>query len=383
MSNSSTTISAAPVPKNELHSLQIVRAVASTSVVYFHIGSVPCFGGVGPLPCFGGFGVDIFFVLSGFIIAMVVATGQSPSNFAINRVSRIVPLYWVLTAVLLILAALTPALLNSTTANASNFIKSILFIPYFKENGTLMPMLFVGWSLNYEMFFYLSVWLALVTARKHFIVLSIGILLVAYVGFGKLINIQVLNKFFGNEQIFEFILGMLAYLTYQSKHLNRVPKTLVLCLGLAGYIFMASAEANGVNGIGVKRLLLFGIPSLLLVCSAVCLEGVIRSSPRSIVMVLVAIGNASYATYLTHVYVTEAVRKLMFQKWHLIDINEIFGVSVSLLIALIVGGIVYKLVDKPLSHLLKVQMAKLKKRPVVLPLSTDVVPEGGSTSELK
>jgi len=115
---------------NRLETLQIVRAIASTSVVYSHLGSAPCFGGNGYLPCFGGFGVDMFFVLSGFVMAMLMASGQSGSRFVIGRISRIVPLYWTLTTLVLLVAVLRPDLLNSTTGNLSNYLRSIFFIPW-------------------------------------------------------------------------------------------------------------------------------------------------------------------------------------------------------------------------------------------------------------
>lgn len=349
-------MSIASFQKNQLETLQIVRAVASTSVVYFHIGSMPCFGGVGFLPCFGGFGVDIFFVLSGFVMAMVAATGQAGSRFAVNRITRIVPLYWTLTTFLLALAVLKPELLNSTTANLSNYLCSIFFIPYFKENGTLTPLLFVGWSLNYEMFFYVCVWLSLVTARRHSLWVTVGLLLAAYMGFGRYADNQLLNRFFGNELLFEFVLGMLAFMAYDKRYLANISIGVMLVVGVAGYLFMAAVEANALH---FSRLLSYGVPSFLVVCSAVSLEGVVNCAPRAGVKALVGVGDASYATYLSHPYVTEAVRKMLDQKLHLININSMAGVLLTLVLALAVGALIYKLIDKPLSQCCKARMGKL------------------------
>src|SRR5262245_60794337 len=153
-----------------------------------------------------------------------------------------------------------------------------------------MPMLFVGWSLNYEMFFYFCVSLSIFTARKHFLWLTIGLLLTTYIGFGQHIGNQALNEFFGNELLFEFMLGMLAFNAYEKQYLSKLSKTVMFCAGLVGYVFMASAETNG---IGINRVFLYGVPSLLLVCSAVSLEGAISSINRSIVNILVSIGDAS------------------------------------------------------------------------------------------
>jgi exopolysaccharide production protein ExoZ len=164
----------------EYKSLQILRAVAATSVVYFHIGRSPLAPIPSPIAVFGSFGVDIFFVISGFVMAMVVANGHSARSFAIGRLTRIVPLYWILTTCLLLLAAVKPDLLIATTANLPNYLKSLFFIPYFKENGSLTPMLAVGWTLNYEMFFYLCIWISLVLVKRFYIQSTIIFVAVCY-----------------------------------------------------------------------------------------------------------------------------------------------------------------------------------------------------------
>jgi peptidoglycan/LPS O-acetylase OafA/YrhL len=342
--------------KDQLKSLQIVRALASTSVVYFHIGSVPCFGGIGNLPCFGGFGVDIFFVLSGFVMAMIIATGQSASRFTISRVSRIVPLYWVLTTFLLVLAAIKPELLNSTTANLSNYLRSLLFVPYFKENGMLMPMLFVGWSLNYEMVFYLCVALSIIISPQRSIVVTAGLLVATYISFGCFADSLVLNKFFGNELMYEFILGMLAFKVYNKEYFANVPTGVALAAGVVGYLFMAVADSNAFH---FNRLLLYGVPSFVVISSAVSLENAINSAPHFVVNLFIGAGDASYATYLSHPYVTEAVRKILVLKLHLFDINSTLGVTITIFITLMTGALIYRLIDKPLSQRCKALIEKL------------------------
>ena len=77
---------------DNLRTLQILRAMAATSVVYSHIGVNPDFG---------QFGVDIFFVISGFVMTLIVENGQKPATFLLKRVLRILPLYWILTTCLL------------------------------------------------------------------------------------------------------------------------------------------------------------------------------------------------------------------------------------------------------------------------------------------
>ena len=96
---------------------------------------------------FGEFRVDVFFVLSGFVIAFALGSGTvGVRDFVVNRLVRIVPLYWLATLLVFFGALLRPDLFNSTTADVSELLKSLFFIPYRKESGHIFPMLFVGWT---------------------------------------------------------------------------------------------------------------------------------------------------------------------------------------------------------------------------------------------
>ena len=327
----------------ELKSLQIIRAIAATSVVYFHIGA---------LPRFGFFGVDIFFVLSGFVMALVVSQGQSAKKFAINRIARIVPLYWVLTTGILILAAIKPDLFASTTANLTNYLKSLLFIPYFNESGELYPMLAVGWTLNYEMFFYLSVWLclALTLQQLNRVLFSVGFLLIcAYLLIGNLKDDSAMATFFESSWLFEFLFGMICFKCYQLRILKSLQQWQLFFLSAFCYAVMVCAEVFAVK---LDRAVIFGLPSMLLILSAVSLEGssVIESKIASL---LCLIGNGSYATYLSHVPVLEGIRRIAHQNLNLIDPYQPVGVLTMLLASLFVGHFIYILIDKPLSNYFK------------------------------
>jgi exopolysaccharide production protein ExoZ len=324
-----------------LKSLQILRAVAATGVVYFHIGAVPLFG---------SFGVDIFFVISGFVMAMVVENGQSPRVFAVSRLTRIAPLYWTLTTCLLILAAISPQLLNSTTFNLTNYIKSICFIPYFKESGQLQPILAVGWTLNYEMFFYFCIWLSIIVSRRLYIPLTFALLAAAYIVLGELSTNSVLQNFFGSSLLFEFALGILAYRIHKSRVLIRLGSATLLVISLLSFIFMAVAETLH---FGTARIITYGIPSIALVLSITALEDTSILMNNPIVSVIAVIGDGSYATYLSHYYVVEGIRKIGFQKLHLVNPYTPIGVVFIVGTSLAVGHAIYTMCDKPLSTYFK------------------------------
>lgn len=354
---------ATPTPDN-LRSIQILRAIAATSVVYYHLGAVPQHGS---LVVFGSFGVDIFFVISGFVMAMVCGHGETPRAFAAKRVARIVPLYWVLTTGVLLLAAVRPDLLNSTTAHLGNYVKSLLFIPYFKENGALHPMLALGWTLNYEMFFYLCVGLVLLAGRRN-LALFIGsvaaLVTAAYIVLGHLAGGPVLSSFFGSALLFEFLFGMVAYLLWRQGRLSGASAPWLIAAALAAYAFMAACESRGAT---IDRVFVFGLPSFVLVLAFVGCERWIPGPGDRVCDALCRIGDASYATYLSHFYVVEGIRKIAHQKFGLIDPYRPVGVAVILVSALVVGHVVYLWLDRPLSRWARRVLLPARKLPQALP----------------
>lgn len=228
---------------NNLHSIQILRDLAALSVVYFHMTLVEKSS---PFPKFGSYGVDIFFVISGFIISLIVSNGVKPVEFAINRIARIAPLYWILTTILLLLSAARPELLNSTSFNLINYTKSLFFIPYFKENGQLNPVLAVGWTLNYEMFFYLCIFISLCLKFSFYLFITI-LIFVSLFFISKIADNITFSTFFSEKLIFEFIFGMLSFELYKIIKNKNIPIFVLLAFCLTSFIFMSIVESHGIK----------------------------------------------------------------------------------------------------------------------------------------
>jgi exopolysaccharide production protein ExoZ len=113
-------------------SLQYLRAISAIAVVFFHT-----YG------CFGNQGVAIFFVISGFIMFYIIdKKHKNYKDFLIARVVRVVPLYWLLTTITLLLGY-----------GYDPTIKRIILSYLFLSLGTILP---VGWTLTYEFVFYMS-----------------------------------------------------------------------------------------------------------------------------------------------------------------------------------------------------------------------------------
>lgn len=216
-----------------LKSLQILRFVAAVSVVNWHLTW-----------SFGSFGVDIFFVLSGFVIALVVSNYHSPTNFAINRISRIVPIYWLLTTLLLIIMFFTPKFVHESTiagANISNYLRSIFFIPFYLD-GDIKPLLRLGWTLNYEMFFYLFVWISLLITKKA-LALTSAIILFLYLVFAIGFESNLATGFFGDDIILEFILGIIAFKIYKYNYLQNISGIVLILFTILTYTFMVYVQS--------------------------------------------------------------------------------------------------------------------------------------------
>lgn len=329
--------------KSQIQSVQILRAVAAASVVYLHIGCEPWFG---------GFGVDIFFVLSGFVMCYIIDSGESGSEFFLRRVARIVPLYWILTVAAFALAWAKPSLFNSTTADAANLIKSLLFIPYTKENGSISPIIPVGWTLNYEMYFYALIALATLWFRSHWRKI-VAVAIISGFVITNLLSVQSdFARFLSDQIALEFLLGIFVYGLYKKQHRQilslgwkRNLGIVVICYG-----FMALMDVLRIEGM---RAILLGLPSAVMVLCTLGLEPLVREHSGSVSKALVAMGDASYATYLSHLYVVEGLRKLVFARLNPDWMYTLPGVVLSLGLALLVGQCLYAWLDRPMSRALR------------------------------
>src|SRR5262249_32463856 len=137
----------------------------------------------------GAAGVDLFFVISGFV--MVYASEPlyeklgAPRVFFLRRLARIVPSYWATTIFLLAYGMIARVDLATSWDAAEWIVASFLFIPCPRPNGVMLPYHYVGWTLNYEMFFYVVFAGAILLPRRR-AVLTITMLFVALCITGRL-----------------------------------------------------------------------------------------------------------------------------------------------------------------------------------------------------
>jgi len=195
------------------YSLQALRGIAAWMVVFHHIEQSYYMGNSNHyfwqfFSQIGGFGVDVFFVLSGFVMALASKKYNGKGiSFAVNRFFRVMPVYWIYTLVLLLSILLLPLGSYLTAWDGSTLFKSLLLIPNLNLNGYgYYPTLYVGWTLTYEMFFYLVFSIALAVNFSKPVLFCVALLTL----------ITVLTRwtpFLGQTSflLIEFIVGMAIY----------------------------------------------------------------------------------------------------------------------------------------------------------------------------
>lgn len=144
--------------RERIEIIQIIRFLGAVCIVLYHSGLVGEHG---------YFGVEIFSIISGYIIVYSTRQTEDRKNFLLKRFIRIVPLYWLMTLFMYAIICLYPALSIMSEAKPEYLIKSMLFLPFQNSRGYNVPILGVGWTLNYEVLFYLIFFAAICLNHSH------------------------------------------------------------------------------------------------------------------------------------------------------------------------------------------------------------------------
>ncbi|MBW0116880.1 acyltransferase family protein [Pseudonocardia abyssalis] len=290
--------------------VQALRAVAVLLVVGAHLGGPTgfedkLFGSpalLGWTEHAGPMGVDLFFVVSGFIMAVTtrrLASGVQPASaFLLRRVTRIYPCYLLVTAAILAVFLWRPEMVNSSEDVRPDVLASFLLLP---QEG--LPLLLVGWTLVYEMLFYVVLAVTLLV-RRSWLWGVLGAWVVLIVALSPLEDASS-NVWVGlllSPRNLEFVLGVALAAVVLAGRL--VAPSLLCAAGVALLTVAAVLGPDGGPAEGWLRLATIGLPMTVLVYGVV--GGELRygwSAPRS----LVATGDASYSLYLVHVPVLKVL----------------------------------------------------------------------------
>ena len=323
-----------------LNDIQVLRAFAALNVALFQILGSSAAQGLAPhsllfLQGWGECGVDIFFAISGFV--MVVAhSGKdvSPIDFMVLRIHHIVPVYWLLTLLVIAAYALMPQLAKSAPPSISHIAASFFFL-----SGALLgkpPVLYVGWTLEYEMLFYLL--FALSRCTPH----PIWRVLLQVAG-------MVLAVFWGgaNAVLTEFLLGVLAGELFLRQTL-RAYAPMIAMTGLALLCTSIFFKPDW------SRIIIWGLPSLMIVWGAAASRQIDGG-------MFTYLGATAYSIYLVQVISLPAFYRLATHIPGLVP-NELLAL-VALLIATLSGCLFHEYCEKPITAWLKAQRTSIRLQP--------------------
>jgi peptidoglycan/LPS O-acetylase OafA/YrhL len=338
--------------KNKLNLIQMLRGIASLLVVLYHATmNMPInfkMNFIGGWFYFGNGGVDIFFVLSGFIITYTSfkSIGNSKQFFPFlrRRFIRIFPSYWIIIGGFLAMQLLLPSFYgNGYVFSFSNLLSTAFLLPgHAMVNG-------VSWTLTYELFYYLLFSLAFLIPDKR-ISIFLAILYVCF-----LIALPVIGYNTDNNgqywQIFAFPMNVEFFLGILSVALiSRIPNSFALPLIIIGsLLFMIGGVLTDqhywiVNNV-FNRVIVFGIPSLMIITGIVKLE---LNKTRRVHNILLSLGEASYSLYLLHLPLVVAGMKVIARAG--IENNFMLQLLVLLLIVVIcfISIVFFNWVEKPI-----------------------------------
>ncbi len=249
----------------KLLSIQYLRAFAAFAVVIFHAQALT----YGKALVVGSAGVDVFFVISGFVMWSVTAyRTQTPADFLLNRIIRIVPMYWFVTLSFIFAAITFPSLFPRLVVSTGHTFASLLFVPMRSpSNGEIWPVVVPGWTLNCEIFFYAIFALALFLENtKRLIFLTAAFFALVLVGRIYTGN-SPLIIFYTDPILLEFPSGILLGRAFEQDRLPWLRWGYVaLAVGLLLFLVSARFEIES------PRVVVWGIPAFLLVAGVVIIE---------------------------------------------------------------------------------------------------------------
>jgi peptidoglycan/LPS O-acetylase OafA/YrhL len=297
----------------QLLSIQILRAVAALAVLTHHtlfeISFYTSGRGVAQDILVGAAGVDLFFVISGFVMVYssepLFGRSDAPRVFLLRRLVRIVPLYWAVSGIILAYVLITYRGLIDIYSVGS-VIASFAFVPYPGPGpgGLMQPIHGLGWTLNYEMFFY-AVFTAAIVLPRRAAVLAVTAVFLVLVAIGRARPLPQPLAFWSQPIILEFCLGMIIAQAYRAG--VRWPRRVSWAVGIAAIAAFATS-ARGVSWSGaLASLVEWGVPAAALVAACTLSRDTVPPGP--VARCFGFLGDVSYSLYLVHPLVVAGARR--------------------------------------------------------------------------
>lgn len=347
---------------SRIESVQVLRGIAAMLVVFNHAGLFLALApqyNLGPsylvpseaVASMGAIGVDLFFVISGFVMTLSARRFIGPTGaavFLIQRFVRIAPLFYLACLVMLI-----EALRAGLPVERASVFNSLTFIPIFDDGTYSWPLHYLGWTLTFEWVFYLLVAALIASGRggRHIPLLA---LLAALPLLGVLLNPQLMvGRVLTNPILWEFALGTIACILYEKCLLGRFRTLLTFCSLLIFVIGAVALQVSPEDLVGAGentmmgeheaavRTLFWGVPAFIFFAAVVGMGDV---GDGWVGRLLKLIGDASYSIYLSHLFVVMAMREILNH----LPFNPDLVVLATLVLSALVGIGVFRWIETPL-----------------------------------
>lgn len=337
-----------------LNYLQTLRAFAAVTVFVGHlfhemtlISDYHLFRKLSDLPT--GVGVDVFFLISGMIM---LHTGQNsfgvkeaPKEFMLKRLLRIVPNYWIFTSLIVAVSLILPATLDTAKFEFWHALQSYLFIPHFDPNrpASISPILSLGWTLNYEMFFYFIFAISLYFPKRVGVLVVFSSISTLCLMSNLFSNQSAFGLFFANTVILEFLAGMAVYHILHHGNVKR------LHLNVIALIVISVWVASYFIGLWEYRFISYGLPAILI------LTVVFRIYPEESgsLALVEKIGDASYALYLAHPFIITALKIAVFKFMAPVGFSIFLYFVSTVFITITFSVVYYEYVERSISSALQ------------------------------
>ncbi|THV63131.1 acyltransferase family protein [Chryseobacterium candidae] len=329
----------------KLNNIQILRGISALLVCCFHFRDTINFPGsaIGDILFKkGSIGVPVFFIISGFIMAFTTQKINFSTNsfqqitlFYKRRVIRIVPLYYLLT-----LAAMIPGgsfLLYFYGDGLYELTHSLLFLPTRKG----FPVLFLGWSLNFEMFFYLIFGLSLFFKEKRYYFIVVFFILTTILGYSIHFDSPYL-KMVTNSLNLYFVVGIIFALLLNKHTVSKKWAAIVSVIGITSFILvLLSIIPIGNDWVKLAIISTF-------VFSFLTFDYVFHFEGNKF---LIFLGDISYSLYLSHPFVEIVLKRFKIEGY----LNIPFFL-LKIVLVIIVASLLYYFIEKRVTHYLKIKL---------------------------
>jgi len=295
-----------------LESVQALRGIAAILVVLFHAHQFQLDARYFGRPPMGGFwawglhGIDLFFVISGFVMAHVhfedFRRGTGWKRFLVSRVSRIYMPYWPILAMLAVIYFAMPWLGRESMRDPITILRSALLWP--GTNGLLS----VAWTLQHEMVFYFVVMIALMRPAVGALLFVLWQLYAALAGATTSIGSETAKLWLGPYEI-EFAFGIACMLMLRRFPASSYPRA-ILAAGVASFsaIALYTTYVRDFTPVTFTSTISYGLAASAILVGAVYCE---RARCLRIPRLAVILGGASYSIYLIHYPLISVLSKLL------------------------------------------------------------------------